>query len=361
MKRKPVKDRCCLNAECPLHGQFGKGNITKHSFYKTSQGRRRRYLCKDCKKTFGSTKGTPYYRLHKSRSTFDEVSKMSVEGVDISATARIKNLAPDTVSRWREKAGEHAGRFTDKKLKGFELTELQADEIRTFVDRKLKPIWILTLIEVWSRLWVSCVVGRRSYRNVKAVIGAAIQRGEIKERFLFTTDGFEPYAWAVKVMLSLVCVYAQVIKKRRKNRVVQVERKLIIGTNPQLEKALFDSEDSSTINTSFVERHNLTIRRGNSYLQRKTASHSREHGHLDASMALQMCHYNFIRPHSALKFGKEIRTPAMQAGLVSKRLSFRDIFTSREVLFLCLILLALILREKLTRRTGWNRIATVEQ
>ena len=31
-------------------------------------------------------------------------------------------------------------------------------------------------------------------------------------------------------------------------------------------------------------------------------------------------------PHRALKFGREVRTPAMQAGLVSKRLSFRDVF-----------------------------------
>ncbi len=27
MKRKPVKDRCCMNPDCALHGQFGKGNI----------------------------------------------------------------------------------------------------------------------------------------------------------------------------------------------------------------------------------------------------------------------------------------------------------------------------------------------
>ena len=95
---------------------------------------------------------------------------MTVEGVGISATARIKNLSPDTVSRWREKAGEHARRFNHGLLKGFELTELQAE---TFVDCRLKPIWILTLLEVWSRLWVSCVVGRRSYRNVKEVFGVA--------------------------------------------------------------------------------------------------------------------------------------------------------------------------------------------
>jgi len=46
-----------------------------------------------------------------------------------------------------------------------------------------------------------------------------------------------------------------------------------------------------------------------------------------------MCYYNFIRPHSALKFGDETRTPAMQAGLVKNPLSFREIFTSMEILF----------------------------
>ena len=136
MKRKPIKDRCCMNPDCQLHGQFDKGNITKHSFYKTKQGRRRRYVCKVCKKTFGSTKGTPYYRIQKSRSLFDKVATMAVEGIDISTTARIENLSPSTVAHWRETASESAKCFTDKNLKDFDLKELQADEIRTFVDTK---------------------------------------------------------------------------------------------------------------------------------------------------------------------------------------------------------------------------------
>jgi hypothetical protein len=37
-----------------------------------------------------------------------------------------------------------------------------------------------------------------------------------------------------------------------------------------------------------------------------------------------------MRPHSALRFGKATRTPAMQAGLATKRLTFRDIFTARD-------------------------------
>ncbi len=110
----------------------------------------------------------------------------------------------------------------------------------------------------------------------------------------------------------------------------------------------------------FIERQNLTIRRGNCYLQRKTASHARETGHLDGSLALQMCHYNFIRPHMALKFGKETRTPAIQAGIVSKKLSFRDIFTWQELLFLCLLLWLLIQQEKLTRKGESDMLTTLE-
>jgi len=38
------------------------------------------------------------------------------------------------------------------------------------------------------------------------------------------------------------------------------------------------------------------------------------------------CYDNIIRPHLALKFGRVCKTPAMQAGLAVRPLSFRDIF-----------------------------------
>ena len=44
------------------------------------------------------------------------------------------------------------------------------------------------------------------------------------------------------------------------------------------------------------------------------------------------------RPHRALKFGKQMLTPAMQAGIVSKRLTFRHIFTAVAVIFLCVFM-----------------------
>ena len=166
-----------------------------------------------------------------------------------------------------------------------------------------------------------------------------LERGRVEHRFLFTTDGFEMYEWAAKRLLRGVCIYGQVIKKRRENRVVRVDRRLLLGTDPELDEALFHSEDSSTLNTSFIERHNLTIRQGCSYLGRRTPCHARRTEFLEGQVALLMAHYNFLRPHSALKFGKTIRTPAMQAGLAKKRLSFRDVFTSRAAFLLFFLMM----------------------
>ena len=106
----------------------------------------------------------------------------------------------------------------------------------------------------------------------------------------------------------------QVIKKLRKDRIVTVGRKLVIGSTWKLEDALLASEDSTKLNTSFIERLNLTIRRGCSYLARKTTGHARVRRTLVEQLELFRCYYNFIRPHSSLRFGREVRTPAMQAG-----------------------------------------------
>ena len=129
-------------------------------------------------------------------------------------------------------------------------------------------------MDVWSRLWISTKVGDRKEYHVKAVISDTLQRGKIKHRFLFTTDGFKPYYSVIRELLHDRCVYGQVIKKWKKNRVIKVEQRLKIGTSDQLKYALFHSEDSSTLNTSFIERLNLTIRRGCAYLNRKTPGHA---------------------------------------------------------------------------------------
>ena len=307
MKRSRRRSRSCPNPDCSLRGQADKGNIIRHSFYITTQGRRRRFRCKRGR-TFSSTHGTPCYRLHKPRFLFDEVVYMCVHGIPISSMARIKRMAWGTIARWLESAATFAGRFNDRMLEGFAIHELQADEIRTFAAAKERVVWILTTLEVWFRLWISSKVGRRNFKNIKRVLLDTVHRGCVERRFLFTTDGFEMYEWAAKRFLLGVCIYGQIIKKRRENRVVRVDRRLVLGTQAELEEALLHSEDSSTLNTSFIERHNLTIRQGCSYLGRRTPCHARRTEFLEGQVALLMAYYSFLRPHRALESGTTVRT-----------------------------------------------------
>jgi len=82
-----------------------------------------------------------------------------------------------------------------------------------------------------------------------------------------------------------------------------------------------------SLRNAVIERLNLTIRRGCSYLARKTTGHARVKRTLVDQLELSSCYYNFVRPHSSLRFGCEVRTPAMQAGLAKGKLRFHDIFT----------------------------------
>jgi hypothetical protein len=149
---------------------------------------------------------------------------------------------------------------------------------------------------------------------------------------LIATDGFEFYERVVRRVFGPACLYGQVIKTRRNDRVVSVELRTRIGAAWRWEQVLGDSEDSEQLNTSFIERLNLTIRQGSAYLCRRTICYARRTERLAAHLELLRCYYNFVRPHRALRFGREVRTPAVQAGLTTRRLTLREIFSSTIVL-----------------------------
>ena len=323
-----MKKPSCLNPACSLPGNVESTRIIRYGFYRTTAGKRRRYRCVGCGQTFSTTKGTPYCRLQHRRTTFDTVVTLSVEGVNISAIARVEHLAWNTVARWLERAASVCRRFSDGRTTGFAAHELQSDEIRSFTGGKTRPTWVFAAIEVWSRLWTSTVVGRRSYRNTLALVRDVASRMTFTTCPVIVTDGFEFYGTVIRRVFGPAALYAQVIKTRRHDRVVRVERRAVIGAGWRFDHALTHSEDSSTVNTSFIERLNLTIRQSSAYLSRRTLSHARVQDTLEAHLELLRCYYNFVRPHGALKFGRETRTPAMQAGLATRRLTLWDIFVS---------------------------------
>ena len=146
------------------------------------------------------------------------------------------------------------------------------------------------------------------------------------------TGDFEFYENVGRRLFGVACVYGHMLTTRRNDRVFRVDRRQVVGAGWRFDEALVESEDSATLDTSFIERLNLTIRQGAAYLCRRALSHARSTARLDDHLELLRCHYSFLRPHRSLKFGSEMRTPAIQAGLTSRRLTFREISSSTGVL-----------------------------
>jgi hypothetical protein len=79
----------------------------------------------------------------------------------------------------------------------------------------------------------------------------------------------------------------------------------VIGAGWRLEKRLRESEDSSTLNTSFIERLNLTIRQGSAYLCRRTICHARWKERLEDHLESIRFSLPFAKKPTARLFGDQ--------------------------------------------------------
>ncbi len=76
------------------------------------------------------------------------------------------------------------------------------------------------------------------------------------------------------------------------------------------------------ISTSYIERHNLTMRMGMRRFTRLTNRFSKKIENHEAVVALHYMYYNFARIHQTLR-----GTPAMQAGIGQHVWSIEEIVT----------------------------------
>src|ERR1019366_2611031 len=144
-----MKKLRCPNVTWLLQTKPSLGMVICFGFYPTRWGRRRRFRCKGCGRTFCRNRGTVYHRFQHRRATFDEVAALSVEGVNKSAIARVQQIAWNTVDRWLERAATSCRRFNHQRITRIEIRELQSDEICAMVGGKEQlPVWIFAAVEV---------------------------------------------------------------------------------------------------------------------------------------------------------------------------------------------------------------------
>jgi hypothetical protein len=90
-------------------------------------------------------------------------------------------------------------------------------------------------------------------------------------------------------------------KHRRKGRVISVTTKVIFGKEQEVKELLQASPVSKSVNISFVERNNLTLRQQSRRLGRKTNGFSKDISKLEAQLYLASGYYHFVKEHFGLR------------------------------------------------------------
>lgn len=190
---------------------------------------------------------------------------------------------------------------------------------------------------------VTFFLGQRTLDDCRTFINDLVSR--ISTKPLFTSDELPHYETVLrecfchleeqpktgkrgrprnpKVIVDPDLKYATVHKTREDGKIVKVERKIVFGEPKHIENIIERSPVSKKINTSFIERVNLTLRHNNKKLARKTICFAKRKKSLEAQTSITVTHYNFSRPHGSLTQKgpdriKVERTPAMAANLIDR-------------------------------------------
>jgi IS1 family transposase len=95
--------------------------------------------------------------------------------------------------------------------------------------------------------------------------------------------------------------YAQVIKHKQRGRLVDIEKRVIRGTEEEILDIIRTEQRGQTINTSYVESRNGNYRKDNKRLARRSACHSKEVTLHDAQIDLLTGIYNFVDANKAFQ------------------------------------------------------------
>lgn len=261
------------------------------------------------------------------------ILKMLVEGMSMRATARIAEVSFNTIAKLLIEAADAADAYHDEKVRGITgHRHIQCDEIWAFIHckeghkqfAKAAPeeagdSWTWTAIDSDSKLIVSYRVS--SHRDGEAALGFMDDlRQRMEDRIQLSTDGLKVYREAVDEAFGGDVDFAQIIKEYCKPEGINDERRYSPATCSDMEKIVVQgSPDLDTANTSYVERHNLTMRMSMRRFTRLTNGFSKKLEKHAAMQAIYFFHYNHVRPNSAVRTKNNNRvTPAMAAGLADR-------------------------------------------
>ena len=265
---------------------------------------------------------------------------MLVEGSTMRGVSRATGMARDSVNNLLITSGKVAYAMHDKLVRDVEVSNVQCDELVTFCFSRRPSkkdldwsgdLWTWTAIDRDSKLLISWVTGGRGKAEGVRLMTDLKER--IKGKIKLTTDGYIAYVDAVSEAgisrkdleyVRLVKVYGGVVDDPSNPNAYKESVMDVVAGDP----------DIAEFGTTFIERHNLTLRMGLRRFMRRTLGHSKNRLHHEYMLALFMMYYNWVRPHMTLtaRAGGIPTTPAMASGLADRRFSFREFIAACDEL-----------------------------
>ena len=95
--------------------------------------------------------------------------------------------------------------------------------------------------------------------------------------------------------------YAQVVKHKERGHLIEIEKRVIWGTEEEILEIIQQEGRGETINTSYVESRNGNYRKDNKRLARRSACQSKEVDLHDAQIDLLTGIYNFVDENRAFR------------------------------------------------------------
>lgn len=185
--RKPSNwGQPCPNPECRQYSLLNRGNVKALSTYLTRSGKRRIFQCTGCGTTFSETRDTVFFDLRTPEEKVMMALKMLLVKVDLAGISFVLGVTEETTLEWLRRAAQQAAVMNAQLLRELPVTQVQLDEMWTFVTRKHAQAaacdgespdtsadgrqWIWVSYAPEWRLMLTTVVGPRTARSALPLI-----------------------------------------------------------------------------------------------------------------------------------------------------------------------------------------------
>ena len=367
----------CPRPDCDYRGWLGMNNLRANGH--PNGGPWRQFQCTACEGYFPEPYGTLFHGKQVAVERMVHVLACLAEGLGIRATARVFEVAPNTVLDWLVEAAEQLTAFSAYFLCELHVTQVQLDELYAVLSavkegtmseakaikrlsRSPHRVWVA--VDPVTKLLVAIDVSERTLAMAQRFVHHVSQVLVPDCAPLFVTDGFREYMTALlthyghwvqpprrqatgpapkpRWMPLPQLLYAQVVKTVRRRCLVGVTHRVVFGTLEavnQVRRPL-----GWHINTSLVERFNLSLRQHVAAIGRRTSTLCKGEAGLRQQLALYHVYYNFVLPHASLRqrlaapvatkgHGSAKQwwpcTPAMAAGLTDHGWSLKEVLLFR--------------------------------